>query len=194
MIYVLKKPIMITLHDSALSYFLTLIKLEFKLNVNLRLFVYKPCTEDACVNLIYCYNGEEVGNDLKIEINNFILFIERDSFYSLKSAVISFENGVLVIKAPNIKGNSNYNNVSFKKKVSIILEKEVNPILSLHGGFVRFVGVVKNHTLLLDFGGSCVGCGLLSVTLEKTIKRIIKRNFPKMKKVLNYSTIYNKVV
>ena len=177
------------LSDTALIYFLTLINLESYTNVNLRLFVHNPCTEGAQINLVYCYSGEEVVNDIKVKMQNFSLFVDKASVESLKNADVLFEKNTLIIKAPNVKGKNIVTDSSFKKKILFVLEKEVNPILSLHGGFVRLVGIVKTHTLLLEFGGACIGCGLLSVTLEKTIKKIIKRNFPEIKKVLDYSKI-----
>ena len=192
MVYVIKTPVSLVLQDTTLNYFSTLVKLDFLKIVNLRLFVQNPCTERAQINLLYCYSGEEVISDIKIKIQNFILFIEKSSLNALKGANISFENDILIIKAPNVKGKNVYSSIFFKKKLLVILEKEVNPILLLHGGFVRFVGLIKNYTLLLEFGGSCTGCGLLSVTLEKTVKKIIKRNFPKIKKIFDYSKVNSK--
>lgn len=189
MVYIIKKPILMVLYDTALIHFLTLISLESYTNVNLRLFVHNPCTEGAQINLVYCYSGEEVINDIKVKMKNFSLFVDNVSIESLKNTDILFEKNTLIMKAPNVKGKNIFTDSSFKKKILLVLEKEVNPILLLHGGFVRLVGIVKTRVLLLEFGGTCVGCGLLSVTLEKTVKRIIKRNFPEIKNVLDYSKI-----
>ena len=191
--YILIKPISLVLQSSALDYFLKLIKsASLEKKVNLRLFVFNPCTDKAQINLIYCYIGEEVLSDVAIKMYNFILYVEKNSFNALLKANVSYINDKLVIYAPNAKGKNIFKNISFKKKILILLEKDINPMLSSHGGFVKLVGTVGSHTILLEFGGSCVGCGLLSVTLENTIKKIIKRNFPKVKKILDYSKIVSK--
>lgn len=191
--YILVNPVSLVLQNNALNYFFNLIKLSsLEKEVNLRLFVFNPCTDKAQINLIYCYLGEEVLGDLSIKIGKFNLYIEKNSFSALFNASIIYLNNKLVIHAPNAKGKNIFKNISFKKKILILLEKDVNPLLSAHGGFVKLVGTVGLHTILLEFGGTCTGCGLLSSTLENTIKKIIKRNFPKVKKILDYSKILNK--
>lgn len=189
MTYIIKRPISITFKKSVLFYFENLIKLDKNKNVSLRLFVQNPCTIDAHINLIYCYYGEELESDIKILTKRFCIFIEEASIQALRNAILDYvKDGRLVIKAPYIKGVVLLKSLNLKSKIVSVLNKEINPILSSHGGFVKLVNIVKNNILILKFEGNCTGCGLLSLTLEKTIKKIIKRNFPNIRKILDYAS------
>lgn len=174
---------------TAVRYFLTLLEKEkHKKNTNLRLSVEFPYTEDASINLIYCYEGEEISTDVVVATRFFSLFIEKYSLCALDESTITYNitTNKLVIKAPHMKGQNTHRHTVLKNNIKNVLTNEVNPTLQKHGGFVTLIALTNNKTLLLEFGGNCSGCGLLSVTLEKTVKKILKKRFPFIKKIIEY--------
>ncbi|MEK7646772.1 MAG: NifU family protein [Patescibacteria group bacterium] len=72
--------------------------------------------------------------------------------------------------------------ITIKDKIKKILEKEIAPMLAMHGGRVKFVdfraGVVE-----IVLQGSCHGCVLSQLTLKEGIERTLKAKIPAVKKV-----------
>lgn len=185
--YIIKEPVYLTLKKCAIKYFIKLLQEDGTVGVSLRLSINLPHTDKASVNLVYCYIGEEVRSDIIIEGRFFTLYVQKDSVYALRCAVITYtEVGKLVIKAPNIRITATLNGVKLKKMVTGVLENVINPMLAAHGGFVTLVDITKDRTLLLEFGGNCGDCGLLGVTMEQTIKKIILKKFSVIKKIIEY--------
>jgi NFU1 iron-sulfur cluster scaffold homolog, mitochondrial len=71
-----------------------------------------------------------------------------------------------------------------RKKVQDLLEKEVNPALGMHGGFVELVDV-KQNSVYLKLGGGCQGCGSAHLTLKMGIEKIIREQIPEVGEVLD---------
>ena len=58
-----------------------------------------------------------------------------------------------------------------RKKVQGLLEREINPALGMHGGWVELIDVRKN-SVFLRLGGGCQGCGAADVTLKQGIEKV----------------------
>jgi len=71
-----------------------------------------------------------------------------------------------------------------RQKVQDLLEKEVNPALGMHGGFVELVDV-KQNSVYLKLGGGCQGCGSAHLTLKMGIEKIIREQIPEVGEVLD---------
>jgi NFU1 iron-sulfur cluster scaffold homolog, mitochondrial len=71
-----------------------------------------------------------------------------------------------------------------RKKVQDLLEKEVNPALGMHGGWVELVDVKKN-SVYLKLGGGCQGCGSAHMTLKMGVERIIREQIPEVGEILD---------
>ncbi|QQG46943.1 MAG: NifU family protein [Candidatus Azosocius agrarius] len=177
----------IKITDEALNYINIIIKKYSKNKINLRIFVKYPHTEKAEVNLIYCYLGEELKNDYQINYDNFILFIDNNSLEAIKESIIDYEvkneKKKLSIKAPNIKKYILLNNKSFLEQIRYIFDTEISVMLSSHGGNVELIELKDNGILVIKFGGSCHGCGMVNTTLTQSIEKIIKEKFPEIKKI-----------
>jgi NFU1 iron-sulfur cluster scaffold homolog, mitochondrial len=70
------------------------------------------------------------------------------------------------------------------EKVKNLIEREINPALGMHGGFVELVDV-KNSSVYLKLGGGCQGCGSAHMTLKMGIERIIREQIPEVGEVLD---------
>lgn len=186
-LYIIKDPVYLVLKECAIRYFIRLLQEDGTAGVGLRLTIHLPHTDKAGVNLVYCYVGEEVCSDVVISGRLFTLYIEKGSIYALKSAVITYTDvGKLIIKAPNMRISTSLKHTTLKKMVVGVLETIINPMLESHGGFVTFIDITKDKVLLLEFGGNCGDCGLLGVTMEQTIKKVVLRKFPVIKKIVEY--------
>lgn len=71
-----------------------------------------------------------------------------------------------------------------RKKVQQLLEREINPALGMHGGWVQLIDVKKN-SVYLRLGGGCQGCGAADVTLKQGIERSIREQIPEVGEILD---------
>ena len=54
-----------------------------------------------------------------------------------------------------------------------LLDREINPAVAQHGGFVELIDVKRNN-VYLRLGGGCQGCGAADVTLKQGIEKAIR--------------------
>ncbi len=71
-----------------------------------------------------------------------------------------------------------------RKKVQQLLEREINPALGMHGGWVQLIDVKKN-SVYLRLGGGCQGCGAADMTLKQGIERSIREMIPEVGEILD---------
>jgi Fe/S biogenesis protein NfuA len=68
--------------------------------------------------------------------------------------------------------------------VQEVLDKQINPGVASHSGYVTLLEV-KDDTAFIQFGGGCQGCGMVDVTLKQGVTASIKEAVPQIKKVLD---------
>jgi Fe-S cluster biogenesis protein NfuA len=71
-----------------------------------------------------------------------------------------------------------------RKKVQDLLEREINPALGNHGGWVELIDVKKN-AVFLKLGGGCQGCASASMTLKMGIEKAIREQIPEVGEILD---------
>jgi Fe-S cluster biogenesis protein NfuA len=71
-----------------------------------------------------------------------------------------------------------------KWAIGDLLEREINPALAAHGGFVELIDVRKNN-VYLRLGGGCQGCGAADVTLKQGIEKAIRDLVPRVGEILD---------
>lgn len=71
-----------------------------------------------------------------------------------------------------------------RKKVQGLLEREINPALGMHGGWVELIDVKKN-AVYLRLGGGCQGCGSANMTLKMGIEKAIREQIPEVGEILD---------
>src|SRR5690606_20812501 len=69
-------------------------------------------------------------------------------------------------------------------EVSAVLESQVNPSLSAHGGSVGLVDV-RDGIVYLQFSGGCKGCGLAPITMKELVRRTITTAIPNVRAVVD---------
>ena len=71
-----------------------------------------------------------------------------------------------------------------RKRVQQLLEREINPALGMHGGWVQLIDVKKN-SVYLRLGGGCQGCGAADMTLKQGIEKSIREMIPEVGEILD---------
>ncbi len=65
-----------------------------------------------------------------------------------------------------------------------LLDREINPAVGQHGGYVELIDVKKNN-VYLRLGGGCQGCGAADVTLKQGIEKAIRSLAPSVGEILD---------
>jgi Fe-S cluster biogenesis protein NfuA len=65
-----------------------------------------------------------------------------------------------------------------------LLDREINPAVAAHGGWVELIDVQRN-TVFLRLGGGCQGCGAADVTLKQGIEKAIRGLAPAVGEILD---------
>lgn len=177
----------ITVTEAALAHFRRLLEKEDVEGMNLRMFVANPGTIHADVAVTFCPPGEEESTDISLSLDDFILFIAKDSEDALFEAKIDFKEdkvgGQLSIKAPYLKGREPAKDSSLQEKIQYVIDSEINPGLASHGGRVSIVELLEPGIVVLQFGGGCHGCGMAGVTLKHGIEKTLKEKFPEINEI-----------
>ncbi len=71
-----------------------------------------------------------------------------------------------------------------RAKVQELFDKEINPALGNHGGWVELVDV-KRNSVYLKLGGGCQGCGSAKMTLKMGIEKVIRERIPEVGDILD---------
>jgi Fe-S cluster biogenesis protein NfuA len=71
-----------------------------------------------------------------------------------------------------------------KKKVQAVFDKEINPAIAMHGGFVELIDV-KGNEVFIRMGGGCQGCGMADVTLKQGIEKSIRQMVPEVGAIMD---------
>jgi Fe-S cluster biogenesis protein NfuA len=71
-----------------------------------------------------------------------------------------------------------------KWAIGDLLEREINPAVAQHGGWVELIDVRRNN-VYLRLGGGCQGCGAADVTLKQGIEKAIRGLAPSVGDILD---------
>ena len=71
-----------------------------------------------------------------------------------------------------------------RKRVQDLLNRDINPAVGMHGGFVELIDV-KNNSIYIRMGGGCQGCGAADVTLKQGIEKSIRELIPQVGEILD---------
>lgn len=180
---------MIIISEAAQTYFSHLLSQQDEQGLGLRISVNHPGTPGASCDLQFSPEGQRMEDDRVVEFNDFNLYVAAASEQWLTDAQIDFDQdetgGQLTIKAPGIKGSEPPADADIDKRVSWLLETEINPSLASHGGHVTLVEITDKFEVVLQFGGGCQGCGMADVTMKQGIQQTLTHNIPEITAVLD---------
>lgn len=69
-------------------------------------------------------------------------------------------------------------------EVTKILETQINPQISMHGGFIRLLNVQQNN-IYLEMGGGCQGCAGARMTLKMGVEKVVREAIPAIGEVFD---------
>ena len=180
---------MVTITETAQTYFRHLMEQQDESDLSLRISVNHAGTPGASCDLQFCPAGENQPDDSALDFDGFRLYVARASEPWLEKAEIDFEEdstgGQLTIKAPGIKGSEPSAEAPLEERIRWVLETEINPALAAHGGRVGLVDITEDKEVILQFGGGCHGCGMADVTLKQGIEQTLTRQIPEITAVLD---------
>ena len=71
-----------------------------------------------------------------------------------------------------------------KWAIQDLFEREINPAVAQHGGWVELIDVQRNN-VYIRLGGGCQGCGAADITLKQGIERAIRDLAPAVGEILD---------
>ncbi len=71
-----------------------------------------------------------------------------------------------------------------KWAIGDLLDRQINPAVAAHGGYVELIDVKKNN-VYIRLGGGCQGCGAADVTLKMGIEKAIRDLAPRVGEILD---------
>src|SRR2546428_11333898 len=114
--------------------------------------------------------------DLVVESDGLRMLVEPGSAANLEGAVIDLDasamGGALRIDNPNEGWRD-----PVAARIQEVLDRQINPSVAAHGGFVDLLEV-RGGAAYVQLGGGCQGCAQVDVTLRQGIEVAIKAAGP----------------
>jgi Fe/S biogenesis protein NfuA len=121
--------------------------------------------------------------DIRIETSDLGLLVEPGSAANLEGAVIDLDpsalGGALRIDNPNEGWRD-----PVAARIQEVLDRQINPSVAAHGGFVDLLEV-RGGSVFVQLGGGCQGCAQVDVTLRQGIEVAIKAAVPQIVEVID---------
>ncbi|MBI2902512.1 MAG: iron-sulfur cluster assembly accessory protein [Candidatus Methylomirabilis oxyfera] len=173
---------MITFSESARKKILALIEAERQQGLALRVAI--KGRGPGGFNYEFGFAGEEDkrDTDVVVDAGGFNVLIDPESAPNLKDTTIDYLDGVhesgFKIDNPNLWADPR------AKAVQQVIDTQINPAVSGHGGHVTLLDV-KDDTAYIALGGGCQGCGMADVTLKHGIEAMIKESVPEIRQIID---------
>ena len=165
---------MINFTDTAREKIIGIMESREKADCGIRIRIGGRTSSGFRHELSFVEPGQEQGEDVVVEMEGFKTYIDPMTAENIKDTKIDFtedaSGGGFVFENPNPVV---FSDPEKGKEVAALVESEINPALSSHGGFVELLDV-KEGNVYVKLGGGCQGCGMADVTLKQGIERIIK--------------------
>jgi len=110
---------------------------------------------------------------------------------SLDGATLDYGPTGLVIRNPNRPRPRDLAGVELDRDgelatgIASLLDREINPALAAHGGFVTLLGTDADNVAYLTMGGGCQGCAMSRMTMVQGVEASIKQAFPQVTRVID---------
>ena len=129
-------------------------------------------------------DGAEQEQDVAVEASGIRLYVEaRDTAYLNGVEIDFFDDGEgnqgLEFHNPNPLWND-----PREFQLQDLFDQQINPQIAAHGGMISLIGV-QGKKAFVEFGGGCVGCGMLSVTLKQGVEVAVKDQIPDIEEIVD---------
>lgn len=199
---------MVTMTVAAQKYILDLLSRQ-RDGAMIRVVATALGTPAAECGICFCYPESFLPADVVLKFGDVLVRLEQSVVPFMKDSVIDLVkfglDTQLFLKAPYIKVVRDVNFVSRCSKIKDdsvdlsflyqgiedILERVINPQLSVHGGGVQLVEVTENFLAILKFFGGCNGCSMARRTMQRGIEVTLRKNFPQLQGVRDVTEHYH---
>ena len=182
---------MFTISEEAEIYIAELFEEQGEKDLALKVEIEKAGTPVANVTFGFCRPSDLHRKQKKFSYKGFDAYIWASNFDYLKDSDVALKSeGLtkkLTIKAPNAKGDAPGKDAPLKEKIKYTIITTINPGLASHGGFCELIDVTEKNEVVLNFGGGCQGCSSVAITLKDGIEGQLKRLYPEVVGVLDYT-------
>ncbi len=147
---------------------------------------------DYAYDLAFETVDEVADGDVVSDHDGLRVVIPAASVEALRGATLDLPDdanqGGLVLRNPNkpdpLAGIDLSSSGDLAEKVTMVIEKIVNPMLAQHGGFAQLAGVQDTRVFVL-MGGGCHGCSISWLTLKSGITKTIMETVPEVTEVVD---------
>lgn len=123
-------------------------------------------------------------NDVSVEVGDFSVYAAAETAQRLDGATVDFveranESGFEIRPpkpGPRVEGAPKG---ELADKIKEVLEEQVNPAVSAHGGEIVLVDV-KGTEIFIEMSGGCKGCALSRMTLKQGVERMVRQAIPEI--------------
>jgi Fe/S biogenesis protein NfuA len=129
-------------------------------------------------------DGAQIEDDLEVEADDLTLFVSSRDARHLDGLTIDFVEpspgeGALEFTNPNPLWAD-----PREWAIQQLFDDHINPQIAAHGGVISLLGV-QERTAYVEFGGGCVGCGMLNVTLKQGVEVAVKDSVPDIDEIVD---------
>ncbi len=127
---------------------------------------------------------EREEDDVQVDMGDFLVLVSGDSSDRLDGATVDYvervnESGFEVRPAPKSPKVSGPPQGELATKVKDVLDAQVNPAVSAHGGEIVLVDV-RGSEIFIEMAGGCQGCALSRMTLKQGVERMVRQAIPEI--------------
>ena len=174
---------MLTVTEAAKTKVLELLQSQGRTGLHLRAAIAGRGPEGFQYRLGFVGDEERRADDLVIETGGFKVLVDLESAPNLEGAAIDYVEG------PQGSGFKVDNpNPLWKDATALavqqVLDRDINPAVAGHGGWVTLLDV-KGDVAYIQLGGGCQGCGMVDVTLKQGIEVRIREAVPAIRDIID---------
>jgi Fe/S biogenesis protein NfuA len=119
---------------------------------------------------------EREETDTVVDAGEFDVYVDAQSAPSLQGVTVDFVQRLSEAGFKFENPNSPWSDPR-AAEVADVIERQINPAIASHGGFVTLIDV-RGDTAYISMGGGCQGCGMADVTLKQGIETMILEAVP----------------
>jgi Fe/S biogenesis protein NfuA len=128
--------------------------------------------------------ADRAEDDVRVDAGEFSVFVGKESADRLDGATVDFvervnESGFEIRPAKPGLRVSGPPSGELATKVKDVLDAQVNPAVSSHGGEIVLVDV-QGTEVFIEMAGGCQGCALSRMTLKQGVERMVRQAIPEI--------------
>lgn len=128
--------------------------------------------------------ADKADDDVQVEVGDFSVYVGKESAERLEGATVDFvervnESGFEIRPAKPGLRVAGPPSGELATKIRDVLNAQVNPAVSAHGGEIVLVDV-QGTEIFIEMAGGCQGCALSRMTLKQGVERMVRQAVPEI--------------